>query len=230
MKILYLIPARGGSKGLPGKNIKELNGKPLIVYSIEVVKGIKQESDELCVSTDSLEIKKVVEEAGVKVPFLRPAEISTDVAGTYEVILHALKYYELQGMCFDAVMLLQPTSPFRKSFHLSDVVHLYNNNPGVEMVVSVKESKENPYFNLFEESDSGYLRKSKEGDYVRRQDCPPVYAYNGSIYLINKSALMEKPLYVFDKVIKYVMEEQYSIDIDTARDFEIAEIMSKTLK
>ncbi|WP_295795865.1 acylneuraminate cytidylyltransferase family protein [Mucilaginibacter sp.] len=224
MKILYLIPARGGSKGLPGKNILDLGGKPLIAYSIDIAKQVLAEGDEICVSTDDDDIIQKVKSLGIEPPFIRPAELAADTSGTHEVILHALNFYEQErGTVFDVVMLLQPTSPFRTLRHITDVIELMGAHPDAEMVVSVRESKDNPYFNLFEETDNGYLKKSKAGNYTRRQDCPKVFAYNGSVYLIKVAAVKEKPLHSLEKIIKYRMDDPYNLDIDTWQDWNIAE-------
>ena len=136
MKALVIIPARGGSKGIPHKNIKPLNGKPLIHYTIDVARGIASDED-ICVSTDDADIIKCVEEYGLKVPFVRPAELATDTAGTYEVLLHALDFYEKQGKTYDVVLLLQNTSPFRTVQHVKEALELYR--PDIDMVVSVYE-------------------------------------------------------------------------------------------
>jgi len=120
MNILYLIPARGGSKGIPHKNIKSLAGKPLIYYSIDVARELTTD-DNICVSTDDNEIIKVVENYGLKVPFKRPDELATDNATTNDVILHAINFYESIGKQYDIIVLLQPTSPLRKSQHVKEV-------------------------------------------------------------------------------------------------------------
>ena len=112
MKLLYLIPARGGSKGIPRKNIKELSGKPLIAYSIDVARQLTDDCN-ICISTDDDEIMQVVTSYGLTVPFKRPDFLATDSVGTYEVILHAIDFYENLGVNYDAVVLLQPTSPLR---------------------------------------------------------------------------------------------------------------------
>ena len=117
MKPLIVIPARGGSKGVPRKNIKVLGDKPLIQYTIDAAKGVFDD-EFICVSTDDFEIKSVVEQLGLKVPFLRPNELASDTAGTYEVLLHAISYYESKGYFPDTLILLQPTSPFRTSAHI----------------------------------------------------------------------------------------------------------------
>lgn len=225
MRILYLIPARGGSKRLPDKNIRLLAGKPLIAYSIEFAKEVADAGDTVCVSTDSTEIAQLAGNWGAHPPFIRPAELATDTAGSHEVILHAIGHYEKEGKQFDAVVLLQPTSPFRKKDHLIEMIAVMEAHPQAEMIVSVQESKNNPYFDLFEETGNGYLVKSKQGDYTRKQDCPPVYAYNGSVYLMRVSALKDRPIHRLSRIIKYVMEDRFSLDIDTPEDFQFAEYL-----
>ncbi|MFN0290514.1 acylneuraminate cytidylyltransferase family protein [Pedobacter helvus] len=228
MKILYLIPARGGSKGLPRKNIKLLGLKPLINYTIEVARAVANDED-ICVSTDDMEIINIAKATGLGVPFLRPSYLSTDKANTYDVIVHALNYYKSIGIEYDMVMLLQPTSPFREEKHLREVIEIYKKNQLADMVVSVKVSKDNPYFNLFEETDEGILKKSKLNLSDRRQDCPIVYAYNGSIYLIKSENLIRQGNLQFENPIKYVMDDIYSIDIDTPLDWLLAETILKEI-
>jgi len=221
-KILYLIPARGGSKGIPQKNIKPLNGKPLILYSVEVARALAPDAD-ICVTTDDAGIIAVVESVGLKVPFVRPDSLATDTSGSYEVILHALDYYAACGIQYDVVVLLQPTSPFRTAGHVKEAVELYDDS--LDMVVSVSESAANPYYTLFEENVSGFLEKSKKGTFTRRQDCPKVYEYNGAIYVMNVKALREKPLSAFTKIRKYEMERKLSVDLDTPLDWAFAEFL-----
>jgi N-acylneuraminate cytidylyltransferase len=227
MKPLIVIPARGGSKGVPRKNIKVLGDKPLIQYTIDAAKGVFDD-EFICVSTDDFEIKSVVEQLGLKVPFLRPNELASDTAGTYEVLLHAISYYESKGYFPDTLILLQPTSPFRTSAHIKEALKLYHES--IEMVVSVKETKANPYYILFEEDRNGYLKKTKEANFTRRQDCPKVWEYNGAIYIINVKALKEKTISQFTKVCKFEMDETSSHDIDTLLDWKIAEIILQDFK
>ena len=187
MNILVIIPARGGSKGIPGKNIKLLGGKPLIYYAIDVARAIVDDTH-ICVSTDDDQIIRVVEQYGLSVPFIRPTELATDTAGSYGVLLHALSFYESKGEHFDAVVLLQVTSPFRTVNHVREALNLYNKD--LDMVVSVKETDSNPYYLCFEEDTEGMLHISKgDGHYTRGQDCPPVYEYNGAIYIINPESM-----------------------------------------
>lgn len=224
MKILVIIPARGGSKGIPHKNIKPLAGKPLIRYTIDVARQIVAD-DNICVSTDDPEIIQCVEEYGLKVPFIRPAELATDTAGTYEVLLHALNFYEQQGKQYDVVLLLQNTSPFRTAKQVNEALALYQSD--VDMVVSVKECSANPYYCVFEENQEGYLNICKgDGNITRRQDAPKVYEYNGAIYVINPQSLKAMPLNRFPHRIKYVMDEQTSLDLDTMNDWRMAELIA----
>jgi CMP-N,N'-diacetyllegionaminic acid synthase len=220
MKYLVLIPARGGSKGIPGKNIKPLNGKPLIYYTIDAAKGITS-NDDICVTTDSDDIINCVEAYGIKVPFKRPLELATDQANSTDVMLHAINFYEQMGKEFDTIIYLQPTSPFRNTQHILDAIALFSNQ--LDMVVSVFATKSNPYYVLFEEDGKGFLKKSKEGNFSTRQECPPVYEYNGAIYIINKERLKKVGFRNFTKVKKYVMDEIHSLDIDTPIDWLLAE-------
>lgn len=227
MKPLVVIPARGGSKGVPRKNIKLLNGKPLIQYTIEAARGVF-EDNQICVSTDDQEIKTVVENMGLSVPFLRPEHLAIDTAGTYEVLLHAVEFYENKGYEPDSLILLQATSPFRTARHLQEALALYDTT--CEMVVSVKETKSNPYYILREENEQGWLVKSKEGNFIRRQDCPKVYELNGAIYIINIDALKSKPLHEFTKMRKFEMDEMSSHDIDNPIDWIVAEALIQNKK
>lgn len=225
MKILVIIPARGGSKGIPRKNIKPLDGKPLIYYTIDCARAICADKD-ICVSTDDAEIISVVEQYGLKVPFVRPAELATDTAGTYEVLLHALDFYENQGRRYDVVLLLQNTSPFRSAEHVKEALGLYNGN--VDMVVSVKECAANPYYCVFEEDTKGYLHVCKgDGNIFRRQDAPKVYEYNGAIYIMNAATLKTTHMHKMQKRVKYVMDDLSSFDLDTMWDWQMAEAIIK---
>lgn len=218
---LFIIPARGGSKGLPRKNILPIHGKPMICYTIDAARSVTNDEN-ICVSTDDLEIKKVVEDYGLKVPFLRPAVLATDTAGTREVLIHAVDFYKnTLNRQFSKLCLLQPTSPLRTSQHIIEAHLLWADD--LDMVVSVKESKANPYFNLFEEQENGFLKKSKEGSFTRRQDAPKVWEYNGAIYFISIKTLETKEIFEFENVLKYEMEEGVSCDIDTKYDLAVIE-------
>ncbi|WP_118973738.1 acylneuraminate cytidylyltransferase family protein [Taibaiella koreensis] len=227
MKILFIIPARGGSKGIPGKNIKPLNGKPLLHYSLQYARQFAGDED-ICLSTDDKNIAECAGLIGYEIPFMRPKELATDTVGSYGVLQHALGFYQDRGNNYDAVVLLQPTSPFRERRHLEEALGLFHYE--LDMVVSVTESALNPYYNLFEEQENGLLRIAKgTGDYVRRQDVPAVYAYNGAIYVINADSLRAKAsLSAFSAIRKYVMDQRYAVDLDVPADWAYAEFLSKS--
>ena len=224
--MMIVIPARGGSKGIPGKNIRMLADKPLIQYTVDAARRLVPD-DQIIVSTDSPEIKRVVEGLGLQVPFLRPAELATDTAGTYDVLLHALDFYEEYHATPDKIVLLQPTSPFRNVEHIKDAIRVYEDS--LDMIVSVKETSSNPYYVLREENEKGFLVKSKDSNFKRRQDCPKVWEINGAIYVINPASLREMPLDRFSKIRKFEMDEFSSHDLDTPLDWMLAEIMVKEL-
>lgn len=228
MRILYLIPARKGSKGLPGKNIKTLIDKPLIIYTVEFALKNKKDSDELCISTNDEKVLEIMTDLGIHVPFIRPEELATDTANSYDVIIHALKYYESLNKFFDVVLLLQPTSPIRNQEDFDNLIKCYSES--LDMVVSVKKVKDNPYFNLFEENNLGFLEKCMNVNFQRRQDVPAVYAFNGSMYLMNVNSLKKKSIINFEKIIKVIMPDERSVDIDTIQDWEIAEFYLRNNK
>lgn len=223
MKPLVVIPARGGSQRLPRKNILPLAGKPMIQHTIEAAREVFDDSV-ICVSTDDNEIKYVSEQDGFKVPFVRPKELATATADTRSVLIHAYEHYkDFKKYEADLIVLLQPTSPLRKGHHIEEALKLFSDE--LDMVVSVKETDANPYFVLFEENDVGYLEKSKEGNYSRSQDCPKVYELNGAIYIINLKSLLQYQPTDFKRIVKYIMDNNISIDIDTEVDFKLAELL-----
>jgi len=218
---LFIIPARGGSKGLPYKNILPIKGKPMICYTIDAARGVSNDEN-ICVSTDDLNIKKVVEEYGLGIPFIRPPELGTDSAGSREVLLHAIEYFkEKLNKVFSKICLLQPTSPLRTAKNILEAYQLWNDD--LDMVVSVKESKANPY-TLYTEDAQGYLVKHKESRITRRQELPKYWQYNGAIYFIKTQSLQHMAIGKFRKVVKYVMSAQDSIDVDNEFDIQVAEI------
>jgi CMP-N,N'-diacetyllegionaminic acid synthase len=223
-KILFIVPARGGSKGIPKKNIKKLLGKPLLHYSLDFSRLFVDDKD-ICLTTDSIEIMDCAKEINYETPFLRPLELATDDIGSFEVLKHAIKYYDAKGILYDVVVLLQPTSPFRKKQHLEEALNFYS--PDLDMVVSVSETGSNPYFNIFEEDLNGYLKKSKgDKSILRRQDAPPVYEFNGSIYIINANSIRLKSGFnEFKSIKKYLMTDIYSVDIDSMLDWHWAEYL-----
>ncbi|MEO9873145.1 acylneuraminate cytidylyltransferase family protein [Ekhidna sp.] len=221
---LFVIPARAGSKGVPNKNKRLLNGKPLIAYTLEETLKVTDKKN-ICVSTDDLDIVEIAKEMGLEVPFIRSIDLAQDNSSSREVLLHAVDYYSTNGIDYQSVVMLQPTSPLRKS---SDILRALNAfNKDVDCVVSVVETKSNPYYVLFEENKSGFLEKSKKGFFQRRQDCPPVYELNGAIYAIRIDTLREKEITLMERIVKVEMSEENSIDIDTELDFQIAEFIMR---
>lgn len=225
--MLFLIPARAGSKGVPGKNIRLLGGKPLIVHSIRAALAAAGGNDEVVVSTDSEEIARIAREAGASVPFIRPGELATDTASSRDVIIHAADVIGREkGVDIDTVVLLQPTSPFRNPDDIHKATDLFR-EARPDMVVSVREAATNPYYNAYEAAPDGTLHLSKgDGRFTRRQDAPGVWEFDGSIYVINVDSLRAYPsLAAMPRILPIVNSAKYNIDIDTELDFRLAELI-----
>jgi len=222
MKSLFVIPARGGSKGIPSKNIKPLAGKPLIKYSIDIARQFVDDSL-ICITTDDEKIIQVVEQYGLKVPFKRPDELATDTAKTNDVLLHVLDFYKNKNLFFDSIILLQPTSPLRTAEHVKQAILLYNDQ--LDMVVSVRKSHSATV--ICNENSNGFLEMTINKKALRRQEQDEYYEYNGAVYVINVKSLINKGLENFDKNVKYVMPEKNSVDIDTMIDWYLAETIIK---
>lgn len=228
MGTLIIIPARFGSKGVFRKNVKFLGDKPLISYTIEFAIKIKEGRDVVCITSNDNDVIQITQKYTNVVPLLRPEELSSDTAGMNDVLIHGLSHFESQGIFFDKLLLLQPTSPFRDKSDYLMMNGLLDQN--TDMIVSVSESKANPYFNLFEEDLSGFLKKSKIGNFKRRQDCPKTYEYNGSMYLIRTEKLKKFGLHGVKNIKKFEMPFEKSIDIDTEIDWLTAENILKIKK
>lgn len=219
-RTIATVCARGGSRGLPGKNIRMFAGRPLISYTIAQALACA-EIDGVYVSTDDARIAEVARSAGAIVPYLRPAELATDHAGKLPVIEHLVAFLEAQGESIARIVDLQPTSPLRET---ADIVAALHARPGAQLVASVGEAADNPYFNLVEQGTDGWVRLSKGDGAARRQDVPPVYALNGSIYVWQRAALAHAAthgLWSVD-VAPFVMPRWKSVDIDTLEDFDYA--------
>ncbi len=227
MKELVIIPARAGSQRIKNKNIKKLNGKPLVEYSIDHAKSIF-DNNKICVTTDCTKIKNIALQKGLNVPFLRPKELSSDTSPTQDAIMHAIDWYEKNQYIPDVVILLQPTSPLRDINDIKKAMEIFNMS--IDMVVSVKKSKSNPYYNLFEE-ENGFLYKSKKSTVTRSQDGPEVWEFDGSIYIINVKSLKNNQIKDFTKIIKYEIKNPLrSVDVDDMIDFDYAEFILKEKK
>ncbi|MCX4296485.1 MAG: pseudaminic acid cytidylyltransferase [Lachnospiraceae bacterium] len=226
--MLAVIPARGGSKGVPGKNIKELSGKPLIVYTIEAALD-SNIFEKVIVSTDSEEIAGIAKQSGAEVPFIRPDELSGDMIPSDDVIIHTLDFYKKQGIEFDNVCKLQPTSPFRNSQHLKDSYNLFCEK-NVDFLVSVCECEHSPMWAGTIEKDlklDNFIQEDMKK--ACRQSLPVYYRLNGAIYIGKVKAFEQNKSFLGRNSIAYIMPQEASIDIDTSLDFEYAEFFMKKM-
>ena len=224
--VTALIPARGGSKRLPRKNIKSLCGKPLIAWTIDVAKESKY-IDSVVVSTDDFEIKEVAEKFGASVPFLRPENLSNDTASSFDVVKHAIEFLNINKVNH-LIVLLQPTSPLRTVEELDEALELFINKKA-SGVVSVSECEHSPMWsNTLPENGclSDFIRPEVQGK--RSQDLPKFFRLNGSIYIYETLALLEKAKIFFDEnVYGFETSLDTAVDIDTALDFLVAETIIK---
>jgi len=224
-RILCVIPARGGSKGLPGKNIRDLAGKPLIAHSIDQAKQSRY-IDRVVVSTDSDEIARVARSFGAEVPFLRPAELATDKSSTIDVLLHAMDWMEQkERFAFDILLLLHVTAPLRTVGDIDACVEQLVDMK-CDNVFSVTEAHRNPYFNMVERRGNT-VRLVKESAVVTRQAASPVFDMNCSIYVWWKDVLRKKKGLFLDRTETYIMPKERSFDIDDIVDFRIVEMLLK---
>lgn len=220
---LFIIPARGGSKGIPHKNIRPLCGRPLIHYSIDVARQLAPDSH-IIVSTDDDEIAMAARQTGLPVEYMRPAALATDTAGSREVILDAMDWADSRGIYYDKIVLLQPTSPMRTKDDVIRGLELYDGS--LDMVVSVVEASCNPYYNCYETDSDGMLRISKgDGKLTRRQDAPPAWEFNGAVYVINPHSIRQSPMGGFTRRRCFEMPRSRSVDLDTPFDWTVAEMM-----
>jgi CMP-N-acetylneuraminic acid synthetase len=225
MSILGLISARGGSKGIPYKNIKPLNGKPLIAYTIEQARESKCLT-RLIVSTDDENIADMAKEYGAEVPFMRPNELAQDHTPGIDVVLHAIDWLNTnEGYCPDAIMLLQPTSPFRMAADIDNAVAIYNERNPLSLV-SVCIADDNPYW-MMSINDGILTPLFGHIDHTRRQDLPKAYKLNGAIYISSPAVLKERRTFFTENTMPYIMPRERSMDIDDMLDFHIAEYLLK---
>ncbi|MCC3646344.1 acylneuraminate cytidylyltransferase family protein [Cytobacillus oceanisediminis] len=227
MKILAVICARGGSKGVPNKNIRLINGKPLIAYTIEMAMEYTN-FDRVIVSTDSPDIAKIAEQYGAEVPFLRPKELSLDTSPKIPVLQHAVNFlHEHENEKYDLIVDLDPTSPLRIVQDIDNCInkmHKYKPN----IVFSVTKAKKNPYFNMVEEKDGKvFLSKQLNHPVTRRQDAPAVFELNASIYVYKTDFLLSTNTIFSDNSMAVEMPEYRSIDIDRPIDFEFIEFLMR---
>ena len=225
-KVLAIIPARGGSKRLPGKNILPLAGKPLIAWTIEsaINSGL---FDKVIVNTDDNEIAKVALEYGAEIPFLRPKELAEDTSSSIDVLVHTIQWYKANNIEFTHVALLQPTSPLRTS---KDIVNAWDLmvKTQTESVISVCEV-EHPIQWTYNLDTRGIMSSIFEDNDKRSQDYKKNYRLNGAIYIANIDLLLEhRKVLTSDNSVGYLMSREASVDIDKQLDFKFAEFIVKT--
>lgn len=223
MKILGLIPARGGSKGVPHKNIIDIKGKPLINYSIEtglaaVKKGI---IDRVVVSTDDQKIADVSLKAGAEVPFLRPDYLSNDTAKSVDVMIHAYEFFKEQGIVYDAILLLQPTTPLRTVEDIENSVDIFIKSNNSSLISCFKEEYVCDLVSYHKDGDLARPLNPNHNKGVRRQELEDIYVRNGAIYITTVEHMISNHR-VFDDVPSiYVMPKDRSVNIDCMDDIEL---------
>ena len=221
MTVFALIPARGGSKGIPRKNIKLIAGKPLIVWTIEAALRSSLLSA-VVVSTDDPEIADVARRAGAEVPFMRPAKLAQDETPGFDPVLHALD----QLPQYDSVMLLQPTSPLRTTADIDGCLNLAAEKKS-QSVVSVTAADTHPYWVYRLNTDQTIARFVDAAPIARRQDLPSAFALNGAMYFAHASWLRRSGSFVSAETLAYVMSRENSVDLDTPIDWKFAEMLLK---
>ena len=215
--VLAIIPARGGSKGVPRKNVRDVAGKPLIAWTIEEAKK-SQFIDRLILSSEDIEIIEVAKDWGCEVPFIRPKELSQDHTPGIDPVLHALML--LPG--YDYIVLLQPTSPLRNAADIDSCIEICVKH-GVSSCVSVTEPDASPYWMYHLGSQNQLIPLFTEGAvFSRRQDLPKTYSLNGAVYVARCSVLISRRTFVGEDTVAYIMPKIRSVDIDTELDLEYA--------
>lgn len=230
MNVLGLIPARGGSKGIPKKNLQMLGRHPLIVHTICAAQQSK-ELTHVLVSTDDEEIAETARNTGVQVPFIRPPEFSSDTARSVDVAIHALDWLaETQEITPDYIMLLQPTSPFRTAHDIDGAIQL-SERKFADAVVSITETEEHPYLAKALD-DQGRIYPFIQNELMpqRRQDLPMVYTLNGAIYLIKTALLRKTRNWCPPHSLAWIMPPERSLDIDTPWDLRLARLIMQDMQ
>ena len=227
MFILGTICCRGGSKGVPGKNIKLLNDKPLIAYTIETALASSLLNDTI-ISTDDELIASTAKKYGANVPFMRPDDLATDTASKWPVFIHALESYEkMYGVAVDYLVDMDVTVPLKNAVDINGAIQKALDDTSVDVVITGYEPERNPYFNMMEIRPDGFAEIVKKGDrpIVRRQDAPEVYSLTPAAYVVKKSALYEFEHWSKAKCKIYPMPRERAVDIDTEIDFRIVEFL-----
>lgn len=224
VKILGLIPARGGSKGIKEKNIYRICGKPLISYTIEAANASKY-LDDVVVTTNDLKIADIARACGASVPFMRPEELARDTSPSIEAVMHAIHTLHDMGKSFDVLLLLQPTSPLRTSVDIDAAVEEFF-KMGRRFLASVSPVRDHPLLVRTIGADGCLTKMLNQSSTCRRQDMPPYYRVNGAIYICNTAELSLDTSFN-DALVPYVMEKSHAVDIDNMGDISLAEYYLK---
>ncbi len=231
MRVLGLVPARGGSKGIPHKNIRLLGGKPLLCYTAQAAQAARRLTRTI-LSTDDEEIAAVGRACGLTVPFLRPARLAQDDTPTLPVVQHALAWVEARGEHYDAVCLLQPTCPLRRPDDIDACIERLEQE-GADSVVSVLSvpAKYNPHWVYFEDQQ-GRLRLSTgvATPVPRRQDLPPAFHREGSVYVTRRDVVVEKNSFYGERIVGYRMDPARSVNLDLPADWTRAEALLREIQ
>lgn len=229
MRAIGFVFARGGSKGVPRKNIKLLAGKPLIAYAIETGLACKR-LETIIVSTDDEEIAAVARNFGAETPFLRPAELASDTAPEWLAWRHAIQQVERERGSFDIFVSLPATAPFRDVTDVEACIDALTDDPGADAVISVREAERNPYFNMVCLDASGYAKRVMDSSpkIVRRQDVPPIYDVTTVAYAARPDYVLNAERLFEGKVRTVLVPTERALDIDTPFDFVVAECIART--
>jgi len=227
MRILITICARGGSKGIPGKNIKLLNGKPLIAYSIEIANKFSNIYNcDIVLSTDSISIKNVAAEYGLNSKYERPIELSLDETGKIETLKHVIRYQEnIVNQNYDFIIDLDVTSPLRNIFDLESGLEILKQDQNALNLYSVSLANRNPYFNIVEKKDNGYFDVVNKGLYFSRQQAPKVYDMNSSFYIYSKKYFQENQVTTTTRNSLIYIMPHICFDLDHPLDFDFMEYL-----
>lgn len=222
MKILAVVPARGGSRGIPRKNIRLLCGRPLLAWTADAARAARS-LDRVVLTTDDAEIATVGRAAGLEVPFMRPPELARDDTAGIDPVLHALEWLAAhEGYRPEAVMLLQPPSPLRRAEHIDEAVALFERS-GADCVTSVCPPDYHPYWMKVVRDGLLVPFMTEGAAYTARQQLPPVFRTNGALYLASSDLLLKRRTFELERTVPYVMERRDSINIDDEFDWWIAE-------
>lgn len=231
-RILALVPARAGSKGLPGKNVRELLGKPLLAWPIEAARNSVY-VDDVVISTDSAEFASLAEQYGARAPFLRPAELASDAASSIDAVLHAIDAVEAEGNSVDILLLLEPTSPLTEASDIDHALEVFVKGlPNLDSLVGVTETvTANPAF-LVRKAEDGTIKPFLGGDFgtlPRRQDIEPCFALDGSLYIATPQALRRERSFCHARTAGFEMPAHKSLEVDDLVDFICIEAIAAQL-